>query len=278
MNDARIKIYTRSANIELYHYSQKLIDLPYPRVRLCGTSADGYLYQMVQDVDCDIAINIDEDAYVIDNAALLSLLNYVIANNIVCCGMRDGGALSIRNFNPIIQQPFFNIINIMAVRKKYNQKEIKQFDYNANKEELIKLLPVSLQNYEGLKYTDFEPYYNFFFWMARNFKMMYLDVAKHNDGLTTIVYNQLHEPVLMHTWYSREYNLDAFHTSRIKAVINEAYVKQRKKLPVCLYINIWRWFERKSQQLAVCWNKIRLRKKSPMHYLRKLSAKIPHKQ
>ena len=152
----KIKIYTRSANIELYHFSQKLIDLPYPRVRLYGTTAEGYLYTMVQDVDCDIAINIDEDAYVIDNSALESLLNYVIDNNIVCCGMRDGGVLSIRNFNPIIQQPFFNIINLKAVREKYNQQEIEQFDYLANKEELIKTLPVSLQNYDGLKYFDCE--------------------------------------------------------------------------------------------------------------------------
>ena len=272
MTDAKIKIYTRSANIELYHFSQKLIDLPYPRVRLYGTSAEGYLYTMVQDVDCDIAINIDEDAYVIDNSALESLLNYVIDNNIVCCGMRDGGVLSIRNFNPIIQQPFFNIINLKAVREKYNQQEIEQFDYLANKEELIKTLPVSLQNYDGLKYFDFEPYYNFFFWLAKHFKMMYLDVAKHEDGLTTIVYNQMHEPILFHTWYSREYGHNAFHTSRIKAVINEAYAIQGKQYQ-SVRISVWRWFENMSQQLAKYWDIVRHLNKSPMHYLRKVLNK-----
>lgn len=278
MPDSRIKIYTRSANIELYHYSQKLIDLPYPRVRLCGTSADGYLYQMVQDVDCDFAINIDEDAFVIDNVALESLLRYVITNNIVCCGMRDGGVLSIRNYNPIIQQPFFNIINLKAVREKFNIEEIEQFNYFAYKEELVKLLPVSLQNYEGLKYYNVEPYYNFFFWLANNFKMMSLDVAKHSDGLTTIVYNQLHEPILMHTWYSREYDHDAVHASRIKAVIKEAYAKQGRKVPFSLCTCIRRWFERKTHQFVIYRAKIRKIMKSPVRYLKKFLANAMYKQ
>ena len=43
----KIKIYTRSMNDVLYHTAMSLCDLPYEKVRLLGTSADGYLYQMV---------------------------------------------------------------------------------------------------------------------------------------------------------------------------------------------------------------------------------------
>lgn len=280
----KIKIYTRSANVELYRYSQKLIDLPYKRVRLYGTTADGYFYQMLEDQKCDVAINIDEDAFVMDNVALQSLLDYVIENDIVCCGMHDGGVLPIRFCNPIIQNPFFNIINLKAIREKFNREEIEHFDYAAHKEELKKLLPDYLKDYEGLKYDNYEPYYNFFFWVAKNFKLMYLDVDEHKDGYTTIVYNQEHKPILLHTWWSREYGKDEIHTPRIKAVIDEAYIAQGKKKPCIFFTLIWRWLENKSQEFAAWWDWwtklgfgnyiIRHIKKSPKHYVRRINESI----
>lgn len=284
MDKRRIKIYTRSANIELYRYSQGLIDLPYKRVRLYGTTADGYFYQMLKDKNCDWVINIDEDAFVTDNGAIERLMEYMIENDIVCCGMHDGGVLPIRFCNPIIQNPFFNIINLKAIREKFNREEIEAFDYTANKEELVKLLPKELQDYEGLKYDDYEPYYKFFFWLAKNFKLMYLDVEEHKDGYTTIVYNQNHEQMLLHTWWSREYGKDDLHTPRIKAVIDEAYAAQGKKKPWMGCTLIWRWFENKSQEFALWWDWwtkigsgrwiIAHAKKSPMYYCKRIVEKI----
>ena len=284
----RIKIYTRSANLELYRYSQGLITLPYPRVRLYGTTSDGYFYKMLADKGCDIAINIDEDAYVIDNSALRSLLEYVIENDIVCCGMNDGGVLPIRVCNPVIMNPFFNIINLKAIRAKFNIEEIEQFDYVKHKNELLQLLPDSLRNYEGLKIHKFESYYNFFFWVALNFKIMYLDVTEHSDGYTTIVYNQQHNPILMHTWWSREYGkMDSIHTSRIQAIIKESYEAQGRKVPSLWGWKCIRWFEKKSQQFSewwVWWKKegtgrwlISHLKKSPQYYFGRIVEKINKK-
>jgi hypothetical protein len=70
MNSLKVKIFTRSANIELYTYSKRTTGNKSPKVRLCNTTADGYFYQMLSDLDCDIAINIDEDAFLVDEAAL----------------------------------------------------------------------------------------------------------------------------------------------------------------------------------------------------------------
>lgn len=280
----KIKIYTRSANIELYRYSQGLIDLPYKRVRLYGTTADGYFYQMLEDKECDWVVNVDEDAFVMDNVALQSLLDYVIENDIVCCGMHDGGVLPIRFCNPIILNPFFNIINLKTIREKFNREEIEHFDYAAHEEELKMLLPDYLKDYEGLKYADYEPYYHFFFWLAQNFKLMYLEVEEHKDGCTTIVYNQEHKPILLHTWWSREYGKDETHTPRIKAIIDEAYTTQGKKKPFMFLTKIMRWFENKSQEFAIWWDWwtklgfgnyiIRHLKKSPKHYVRRINEKI----
>lgn len=278
----KVKIFTRSANIVLYHYSQELISLPYPRVRLYDTTADGYLYQMLDDTDCDIAINIDEDAFVLDNDALKTLIDFVLTNDIVCCGMHDGGALPIRSFNPIVMNPFFNIINLRVIREKFNRDEIEQFDYAAQKKELIKKLPEELRKYGGLKYDNYEPYYHFFFWIAKNFKILYLNVTGHEDGITSIVYNQEYKPILLHTWWSREYGKDVIHTSRIKAIIQEAYIKQNKKMPCMFFIKIRRWFESQMQQFDEWWDVwtkvgkgrwiISHLKKSPTYYCRRIKG------
>lgn len=284
MQSNNIKIYTRSANIELYRYSQGLIDSPYKRVRLYGTTADGYFYQMLEDKDCDWVINVDEDAFVTGNGAIARLMSYMMEKDIVCCGMRDGGVLPIRYFNPIVQNPFFNIINLKAIREKYNREEIEAFDYAVNKKELVKWLPKELQEYEGLEYDNYEPYYKFFFWLAKNFKLMYLDVAEHKDGITTIVYNQNHEQMLLHTWWSREFGEDEIHTQRIKAVIDEAYAAQCKKKPILFVTMIWRWIENKSQEFALWWERwtkigtgrwiIAHAKKSPIYYCKRIVEKI----
>ncbi len=286
--DNRIKIYTRSANIELYRYSQKLIDLPYKCVRLYGTTADGYFYQMLDDKDCDIAINIDEDAFVVNNAALKALLDYVIANDIVCCGMNDGGVLPIRVGHPVIMNPFFNIINLKAIREKFNREEIEHFSFQEHKDELLAKLPPHLRNYHGEK-TDnehYEPYYSFFFWLALTFKIEFLPVEEHPDGYTTILCNQENQPMLYHTWWSRAYGVDAFHTERIKNVIKEAYVAQSMSVPCLFFTKIWRWFEYKSQQFQEWWTWwtrlgfgnwiIRHAKKSPKHYFNAIQQKIRH--
>ena len=253
MDKKRVKIFTRSANVELYNYSQRLIDLPYKRVRLYGTTADGYFYQMLEDTDCDIAINIDEDAFVVDNSALEELLEHVIENDIVCCGMRDGGIVYIRILNPIVQNPFFNIINLRAIREKFNREAIEAFDYEANKEELIKQLPKELQNYEGLKYDNYEPYYHFFLWMAKNFKIMYLNAEQHQDQYTTILYNQNYKPILYHTWFSRDFGKDEKQTDRIQSIIVEAYTAQGMKAPRMPIVKVRRWFENKRQELVIWW-------------------------
>ncbi len=218
-----IKIYTRSANPELYHYSQQFIRLDCPRVRLVRTTADGYFYQMIKDKDCDIAINIDEDAFLVNENAMMEMLDYAIDNNITNCAMADGTLLKIRLFNPIITNPFFNILNLKNIREKYNLRDIKSFDYVRHKKELIdKLPPVLAADERGLADSRKEPYYPFFFWLAYNFNTYYMPVEEHADGFSTVLKNQKGNPILLHSWWSRAYGVDEFHTNRINALMNEA--------------------------------------------------------
>ena len=81
----RIKIYTRSFDLKLYRLAKGLFEglrdaggNPIPCVRLTDQSADGYFYTMLRDRDCDVAVNIDEDAFLVDPQAALDLVGVLL--------------------------------------------------------------------------------------------------------------------------------------------------------------------------------------------------------
>lgn len=218
MEAPKIKIYTRSMNSALYNRAMFFIDLPYPKVRLLNTSAEGYLYALVQDEEADIVINIDEDAFIFDLDKLKNLLNFIIENEYINCGMPDGGVVHLRRMNPLVTNPYFNILNTKEIRKQF--KTFREVDYSQHKVEYEQTLPKDLMNGE-YKYVYYEPYYPFFIWLGQNFKTLYLNAINHIDGESTTLCDHLNQPFLIHTWYSRFYNRDKFHTKRINNVVLE---------------------------------------------------------
>ncbi len=215
------KIFTRSINYELYRMSGRCIDLELPRVRLINTTADGYFYRMLRDTTCDWAINIDEDAFVVNSQAILDLLEYMKRNGIVNCGMSDG--IMVRPCNPAVTNPFFNILNLSAIRKKFDLEEIKNFNYFEHRDAILAKLPPHLLQVdeERLAMTREEPFYNFFLWMAYHFRTLYLNAEWHPDGISTILKNHQDVPMLYHSWFSREWRKDEQHTQRIEALYRE---------------------------------------------------------
>ena len=214
----RIKIYTRSMNRTLYKRSMFFVDLPYPKVRLTNTTADGYLYEIIRDTEADIVINIDEDAFVYDVDCLKNLLHYVIENDYVNCGMPDGGVVHLRRMNPLVTNPYFNILNTKEIRKQF--QNFCENDYNGHKAEYEKVLAKELMKGE-YKFVYYEPYYPFFIWLSQNFKTLYLNAENHPDGESTVLCDQNNQPFLIHTWYSRLYNVDRGHTKRINCAVHE---------------------------------------------------------
>ena len=87
LNGVRLKIFTRSFDLQLYSYVRELFRcFDVPIVRLTDQTADGYFYTMLKDTECDVAINIDEDAFVVNPEAVIDLVEFVIAN---------GGTISV---------------------------------------------------------------------------------------------------------------------------------------------------------------------------------------
>lgn len=222
LSNLKIAFFTRSMNYSLYKLSDNTISLPFKHYRLTYTTAQGYLEKILK-YDIDYAINIDEDAFVVDNIELLKLLEYCIKEKVVNCGMRDGGVLPIRFGNPLVTNPFFNILDIKTIKKSFSPNTLSNF--NCKNIDYKKLIPEKLP----FKYEisdNYEPFYPFFIWLNANFKVLYLDVKEHEDSYTTIVYNQLKQPILYHSWYSRSFGLDQFHTNRINNLYRSCVNKE----------------------------------------------------
>ena len=217
----RIKIYTRSMNDVLYHKSMALCSLPYEKVQLKNTSAEGYLYQVIADTEADWVVNIDEDAFVTNIGALKRLIDYCIKNSYVNCGMPDGGVVHLRDGNPLVTNPYLNILNTKALREQFSADKLNE---NPDKDRFTQTdILVGAHDFSA---TDVEPYYPFFIWLCNHFKTLYLKATNHPDGESTVLYNHLGEEVLIHTWYSRYYNNNRFHTHRIDNAFKEACRKQ----------------------------------------------------
>ena len=221
-----IKIFTRSMNPALYDRAMFFMDLPYPKVRLTQTTADGYFYKMLEDVDADIAINIDEDAFVFNLDALKQLIEFVIGNDYVNCGMRDGGVVDMRPYSPVVTNPYFNILNLKLIREYFSEPEIRKIKEHSNFDSKTYSGSLLKMPYE---ICMAEPYYPFFLWLSMNFKTLYLDAEEHSDNYSTTLKNHLGEPFLIHTWFSRHYYFDCFHTKRIDAVIHFCELKTDKE-------------------------------------------------
>lgn len=227
----KIKIFSRSFDLRLYRQSEGLWEgiCRDAEVRLTDRSADGYFYSMLADTECDIAINIDEDAFICDPEAVNDLVTLMIEKGYANIGCADAGEDLPRTGNPKVTNPFFNILNLRLIRTRFNRAALEAYD------------------------EHYEPYYPFFLWLADNFETLYLPAGGHPDGVTTVLYDLRGRLLCKHSWYARFYSMPSFvvkmiqrdqgmQKSRINALINEVYSERGMTPPEagiaerCLYL------------------------------------------
>lgn len=235
----------------------------YPCVRLTDQTADGYFYTMLEDEQCDIAINVDEDCFISDLEAVLALAEKAIREGWINIGCSDAGPGVPRRGEAAVTNPFFNIFNLHEIRKSWNA---------------YRLVPeLKRDNYMGL-----EPYYNYFHWLLRTFpeRTLYLDNRKHADGTTTLLYDADGRHLCSHSWFARQFRPSFLtrlfevnsckgvnHTIRIDNLIREVYTERR--MPVlqlswwtmadCRLDEVIRWSIKIPQRVANWPNKLRKR-------------------
>lgn len=236
LENLNIEIFTRHCNRFLYSKAISTIKLPYKKNKLKFTTGASYFYQIMKS-DADIVINIDEDAFIIDNEELEKLLVYFVENQFVNCGMPDGGVIHGRVHNPLVINPFFNIMDLRVLRKDFNfdlMKKYKTFDEKYIPKTNYRLMKYSYQ------YDMFEPYYPFFLWIYLNYKVLDLDAITLPDGFTTKLLSHNQKPFLYHAWYSRDYGTNPLHTDRINNVMKMCGIENIHYRP-----NRWERFENK---------------------------------
>lgn len=220
MEGIRVKIYSRSFDLKLYRLAKGLWDgiECCDIVRLTDQSADGYFFTMLKDTACDVAINIDEDAFVCSPEAVNALVRLMLEDGYANIGCPDAGEGLPRTGNPKVTNPFFNILNLKLIRSKLDKDALKEYN------------------------EFYEPYYPFFLWMADNFKTLYLPSAKHPDGTTTVLQDPQGRTICKHSWYARFYSMPDFlvrriqsdqgmQKERIDSLIREVYGERGVALP-----------------------------------------------
>jgi hypothetical protein len=223
MNNSRIVLISTVINKELYQKSSKLFPKDIPRFVIDGVNGmhglDSifYLMKKLKDRDIKWLIMADEDVLFENSDMVFDIIKKMESQNYSVCGIRDGGLISHRNYNPYLINTFFSIMNFKEVELIWNKKEVLKNQYILNNEfddDLTNL------NTEFDTLSVFEPYYCFYLWLRRNKKQfLFLDTKLPfpDDELTNAVYFE-ENILLYHTWHARSYGINKKHTNRINKV------------------------------------------------------------
>lgn len=223
-NMDRIAILTTVSNFDLYHQSIKFFPAGIPRYVVDGTQGFYgirsllFALEKLKNKEIDWLIMAEEDVIFKNPDYLFSLIEYMIKNDFICCGMRDGGTLAWRNHSPYAINTFFSILNLNEVLKIYDKKKILKNQYINAFEDFGDLSHLKTDNYS--RDSLYESYYCFYFWLLRNGKkILYLNATALTNDETTIIFDHYHRELLFHTWYARFYKKDPAQTHRIDAIL-----------------------------------------------------------
>ncbi len=186
-----------------------------------GLDSIFYAFEELPLKDVKWLILADEDVLFLENRALIKIIEEMESANYTVSGVRDGGCLNHRNFNPYIPNTFFCVLDYQNISTIYSRKEIQKQQYSNPKEFTDDLNHLHV----GFDANSlYEPYYCFFLWLKRkNHKFLFLNadlLHPNTDDLATKVYALDNKPFLIHTWYARAYGKNAAQTKRIDAIID----------------------------------------------------------
>lgn len=230
MNKSNIAILTTVANFELYRITSNLFPNGIKKYVIDGRNgmhgihSINYMFEKLSNKNIDWLILADEDVIFKDANSVFSIIQKMDEDEICVCGIRDGGVISHRNYNPIMVNTFFTIINFKEISIIWNKTEVKKHQYILPFE--FKIDVSKLNGLFDIK-SLYEPYYCFFLWLKRNGKsFLYLDAHLMGDGISNSILFNNHE-FAYHTWYARSYNVNDKHTKRINSILNN--------MNICIY-------------------------------------------
>jgi hypothetical protein len=231
---SKIAIVTTVVNFELYNKTSTLFPVGIEKYVIDGTDgmygihSINFMFNKFKNKNYDWIIMIDEDVFFYDSNLVFELIDYMQNNHFSIAGIRDGGTIKHRLFNPEAINTFFSIVNFAEIKVRFNYKEILSFQ---------KYIPNLYFNndYSELKF-DFninslkEPYYCFYFWLHHNdFKFLYLnaDSPLENDDIGNTILSPDGKKIAFHSWYARAYNVYEDQTIRINQFLNDFNIQDK---------------------------------------------------
>lgn len=237
----KIAILTTVANFDLYHKSNPLFDVSYDRFvidgrdEMYGIHSLLYMMKKFKNFEYDYVIMADEDFIISSNKSIVDLIDEMEENNIAVAGVRDGGVINHRKYNPFCINTFFSVLNLKRIKEIWNKEEVLKNQKIAAKEfELEEVL-----KYEYDELSLYEPYYCFYLWLLRKGKKIKYLTSKtlneNNDDITNVVYDDINNIIGYHSWYARSYGVNKRHTERIDLLLNKI------KIPRLTNVNYVLW-------------------------------------
>jgi hypothetical protein len=181
------------------------------------------LRHVIEQVSARWAVLLDVDAFVLDNTRLAGVVSWAAHHGHAAVGVPDGGIISHRTHNPNALNLFFNVLNLDAIRTVWDERACRRWIGRGSA--MTRLWPPESLLKPGVahQFDDYEPYYGFYFWLADvGLSTGYLDARDHSDGVSTIVLDQEGQPVVIHSWYGREFDLAGPMRDRILDVVTYA--------------------------------------------------------
>lgn len=223
-----LNIYTRSADDQLYMMMQMGFNLAVNEFYQCkqfpgNIGSISYLYYIISESKEDWIVSCDEDCFVTNEDSIIELIEFMKANDYDYCGMPDGGICKHRNNSWTNVNPFFIIFNVKKIREVLavtDREEINKIKYDESKVRSDHLILGELRHSEVI-HSSQEVFSGFLYWLAYNFRGVYLNAQDHADGTSTILLDLHGKPFAKHAWYSRGFSKEPHHT-RILNLYNEA--------------------------------------------------------
>jgi len=241
---SEIAIITTVSNIELYNKSLKYHPEGIDRIMidgrkgLYGMESIIFMFEKLKKTNYKWIIMVDEDVFFIKPKLVFDQINYMNKNNYTISGLRDGGVVNHRTYNPFAMNTFFLIINYEKLKPIWNKKEV----LNTHKIDNKKMLSLNNLEYDFDVNSSFELYYPFFFWVLnKNNRLLYLETKspfKKNDVYSNAVYDHRKNTILVHSWFARAYGKYEEHTKRIDELIETTM--QRTNLNDNISYVVWK--------------------------------------
>ena len=218
MDKSKVAIVSTVANFDLYQKSSKLFPEGAQKIIIDGRNGMHgihsllYMFKKLRDSDIKWLIMADEDVIFYRPELVFDMIEKMNEEGIAVSGVRDGGMVSHRRYNPHVINTFFSIMDFELIRDQWDRKAVLRNQVSRPDEFHDDL---SACRYEYDTESLLEPYYCFYLWLRRkDMKMLFLDSEMEPDGISNSVFFK-GEKVFTHTWYARVYGLSEKHTNRI---------------------------------------------------------------